>query len=262
VPKRRAFLCVLALFLTTTLFSGFVQGAAAASLLGQYGTWGAYKDSSDGKKVCFVLAKPTKSENDPPNRNSVFMFITTRPADKVTNEISLTIGYPFKAGSEATAQIASTNFALYTQKDGAWIKNAAEEPRMITGMRVPGAESVVIKGVSAKGTQSIDTFSLRGFDRALDLADQECLKNFKPQEIAENHGQQITTASTAVNRQGGGDVPLGGEQVDPAAAALTAATQASRAGTNAPEAETPPPFDPSKPYADYTPPTPAAAPPR
>jgi hypothetical protein len=149
-------------------------GGAQPKLLGQYGIWGAYTASPGGKKVCFVLAKPTGSETNPPNRprNPVYMFISTRPADKVTNEVSLVVGYPFKAGTEATAQVGGTSFALYTQQDGAWIKNATEEAKMVDAMR--GGDSAVIKGVSAKGTQSTDTFALKGVAQALDRTAQEC----------------------------------------------------------------------------------------
>lgn len=149
-------------------------GGAQPKLLGQYGIWGAYTASPGGKKVCFVLAKPTASETNPPNRprNPVYMFISTRPADKVTNEVSLVVGYPFKGGTEATAQVGGTSFALYTQQDGAWIKNATEEAKMVDAMR--GGDSAAIKGVSAKGTQSTDTFSLKGLSQALDRTAQEC----------------------------------------------------------------------------------------
>lgn len=149
-------------------------GGAQPKLLGQYGIWGAYTASPGGKKVCFVLAKPNSSETNPPNRprNPIYMFISSRPADKVTNEVSLVIGYPFKAGTEATAQIGGTSFALYTQQDGAWIKNATEEAKMVDAMR--GGDSAVIKGVSAKGTQSTDTFALKGVSQALDRTGQEC----------------------------------------------------------------------------------------
>jgi invasion protein IalB len=151
-----------------------VAGGVQPKLLGQYGDWGAYAASPGGKKVCFALAKPGISETTPPGRprNPAYMFISTRPADKVTNEVSIIVGYPFKPGSEATADIGSTDYALYTQQDGAWIKNATEEARMVDAMR--GGQSVVVKGTSAKGTQSTDTYSLKGLSQALDRTGQEC----------------------------------------------------------------------------------------
>lgn len=149
-------------------------GGAQPRLLGQYGDWGAYEASPAAKKVCFAISKPTASSTIPPNRprNPAYMFISTRPADKVSNEISVVIGYPFKPSSEASAEVGSTSFALYTQQDGGWIKNAAEEAHMIDAMRA--GQTAVVKGVSAKGTQSSDTFALKGLSQALDRIAQEC----------------------------------------------------------------------------------------
>ena len=150
------------------------MGGVQPKLLGQYADWGAYTASPGGKKVCFAIAKPSSSDTVPPNRprNPIFMFISTRPAEKVTNEVSIVIGYPFKPGADATASVGSTSFQLYTQQDGAWIKNAADEANMVNAMR--SGQTAVIKGVSAKGTQSSDTFTLKGLAQALDRAAQEC----------------------------------------------------------------------------------------
>jgi invasion associated locus B (IalB) protein len=149
-------------------------GGVKPTLLGQYGEWGAYTASPGGKKVCFAIAKPTSSQTNPPDRprNPTYMFISSRPAEKVSNEVSIIIGYPFKPGTEASAAVGSTTYALYTQQDGAWIKNAAEEAQMIDAMRA--GQSAVVKGASAKGTQSSDTFSLKGLAQALDRVGQEC----------------------------------------------------------------------------------------
>lgn len=150
------------------------MGGVKPTLLGQYGEWGAYTASPGGKKQCFAIAKPTTAETNPPNRprNPVYMFVSTRPADKVVNEVSIIAGYPFKPGSEASAAIGSTTYALYTQADGAWIKNAADEAQMVDAMR--GGQTAVVKGTSSHGTQSTDTYSLKGLSQALDRVGQEC----------------------------------------------------------------------------------------
>jgi Invasion associated locus B (IalB) protein len=150
------------------------MGGVQPKLLGQYADWGAYTASPGGKKVCFAIAKPASSQTVPPNRprNPIYMFISTRPAEKVTNEISIIIGYPFKSGADATATVGSASFPLYTQQDGAWIKNSADEANMVSAMR--SGQTAVIKGVSTKGTQSSDTFGLKGLSQALDRVGQEC----------------------------------------------------------------------------------------
>ncbi len=149
-------------------------GGAKPTLLGQYGEWGAYTATPGGKKVCFAIAKPATSETTPPGRprNPTYIFISSRPGDKVNNEVSIIIGYPFKSSADATVEVGATSFALYTQQDGAWIKNATEEARLVEAMRA--GQSAVVKGTSTKGTRTTDTFSLKGLAQALDRTDRDC----------------------------------------------------------------------------------------
>jgi len=149
-------------------------GSAEPTLIGQFGTWGAYTATPNGKKVCFALAKPSSQKTNPPNRprDPAYAFVSTRPAEKVTNEVSVMIGYTLKPGSESTLEVGGASYAMYTQGDGIWIKNVAEEERMVEAMRK--AADVTVKGVSAKGTETIDTFSLKGLAQALDRLAQDC----------------------------------------------------------------------------------------
>ena len=132
-------------------------GGTEPTLIGQFGTWGAYTASPNGKKICFALANPASSKTNPPGRprDPAYAFISTRPAEKVVNEVSIMIGYQLKPGSESTLEVGGAHYAMYTQGDGLWIKNAAEEERMVDAMRK--AADVVVKGVSAKGTETSDT---------------------------------------------------------------------------------------------------------
>lgn len=151
-----------------------VASGAEPTLIGQFGTWGAYSATPNGKKVCFALAKPSSSKTNPPNRprDPAYAFVSTRPAEKVNNEVSVMIGYALKPGSESTVEVGGAAFAMYTQGDGLWIKNAAEEERMVEAMRK--SADLVVKGVSAKGTETTDTFSLKGLAQALDRISQDC----------------------------------------------------------------------------------------
>jgi len=151
-----------------------MTGGAEPTLIGQFGTWGAYSATPNGKKVCFALAKPSSSKTNPPNRprDPAYAFVSTRPAEKVANEVSIMIGYALKPGSESTLEVGGGSYAMYTQGDGLWIKNAAEEERMVEAMRK--SADLTVKGVSAKGTETTDTFSLKGLAQALDRISQDC----------------------------------------------------------------------------------------
>jgi invasion protein IalB len=145
-----------------------------AVLLGQFGDWGAYKATPGGKKICFALSKPTTAEIEPAGRkrDPSYAFVSTRPAEKVKDEVSMIVGYPQKPGADASATIGAANYVMYTQNDGAWVKNAAEEAQLVEAMRKgPG---LVVKSVSAHGTKTTDTYSLKGLGQALDKVAEEC----------------------------------------------------------------------------------------
>jgi invasion protein IalB len=150
---------------------------AQATSLGQFGDWGAYTATPGGRKICFALSKPTSTVDNPPNRRTaahvVYMFVSSRPSDKVKDEVSMLVtGYALKPGSDATVTIGGATFAMYTQNDGAWVKNAAEESRLVDAMRK--GSDLVIKATTSRGTQTTDTFSLKGVSQALDRVAQEC----------------------------------------------------------------------------------------
>ena len=177
----RPLLVAAAIALSSTVASAQSRAPAAnpaaqATLLGQFGDWGAYTASPGGQKVCFALSKPTSSQDSPPNRrtaaNAVYLFISTRPGENVKHEVSMLVtGYALKV-PDAAVSVGSANFAMYTQNDGAWVKNAAEEAQLVDAMRK--GQDVVIKATTSKGTKTTDTFSLKGISQALDRVAQEC----------------------------------------------------------------------------------------
>ena len=151
-----------------------IPGAPQPTLLGLYGEWGAYTANPGGKKICFALAKPTSSSTSPPNRprDAPYMFVSTRPAEKVRDEVSVIFGYGLKPNSDANIELAGGGYAMYTQGDGGWVKNAAEEPKLVETMRK--GQNLTVKGTSTKGTVSTDVYSLKGLSSALDKIAQEC----------------------------------------------------------------------------------------
>lgn len=148
--------------------------AAQPTLLGQYADWGAYSATPEGGKICFVLAKPKSSSTVPAGRkrDQAYIFISSRPADKVRNEVSVMLGYPIQANTDATAEINSVRYTMYTERDGAWIRNMADEARLIEAMRK--AAELTISGTSKNNARSTDQYSLKGLSQALDRVEQEC----------------------------------------------------------------------------------------
>jgi hypothetical protein len=111
---------------------------------------------------------PTGTRN--PSRDPTYLFISTRPAENVKNEISITTDYSFSSNSDAVIEIGDTSYAMYTQNRQAWIRNVADQPRVLDALiRHP---KVSIKG--ATGARPSDNYSQKGLALALDRVAQEC----------------------------------------------------------------------------------------
>lgn len=146
-------------------------GGANPSLIGQYGDWGVYVSQSS-PKVCFALSQPKERLPANLNRDPGYMFISTRPADNVRNEFSVLVGYPLKEDVDPAVTIGDETFALYARQSGAWIRNVAEEARLIEAIRK--GRDLVMKSTSARGNATTDRYSLTGVSQALDRVAQEC----------------------------------------------------------------------------------------
>ncbi len=105
-------------------------------------------------------------------RGDILLFVTYRPGDNVQGEISYTGGYPFRPDSTVSVEIGSETFQLFTSGDWAWPANPEDDARLKAAMQA-GAEAIVT-GVSARGTQTRDTFSLFGFTAASAEAERRC----------------------------------------------------------------------------------------
>jgi hypothetical protein len=136
-----------------------------------FGDWGVFVVSGKAK-VCYALAKPKTRAPATLKRDDAYIFLSTRPAENVKNEISIAMGYPMKDNSEPKAEIGSTHFELVAKGSNAWIKNQAQEGAFIDTMKKSG--KLIVKASSAKGKASTDTYALSGLSDALARVQKEC----------------------------------------------------------------------------------------
>jgi len=134
--------------------------------------WEAYTDTAKGGKICFIIGKPSKSEPASAKRSAITARVTHRPSEKRTNEVSFDAGYAFKEGSDAELTIDGKVFSLFTSKDTAWTRDAATDKAVVEALAK--GRQAVIKGTSARGTNTTDIYTLAGFTHALDDIDKAC----------------------------------------------------------------------------------------
>lgn len=140
--------------------------------IGTFGVWSAYVFEENGGKVCYMAAKPDKAEGKYSKRGDVVAMITHRPAEGTKNVFSYMSGYGYKKGSDVTMSIDSKKFTLFTQNDMAWAADAAADTNIAEAVKK--GSKMVVSGVSGKGTQTKDTYSLSGSTKAYEAITKAC----------------------------------------------------------------------------------------
>jgi hypothetical protein len=126
----------------------------------------------NGGTVCYAVGEPTKKEPATARRDRVDALVTHNTAEKTANVVSFVAGYPFGDKAEVDLDIDGKKFKLFTNGDTAWARDAATD-KAVTEAMAKGKQAVV-KGSSARGTATTDTYSLGGFTLVLALIDKAC----------------------------------------------------------------------------------------
>lgn len=146
------------------IFSPIIAGAS--TLDSTHSDWKVY---SDGKGVCYIASQPVKEDGNFKRRGQPYVLIN----DKGRNdEINVSSGYPYKKNSEVELKVDSKTFPLFSQNENAWAKTTNADAAIVLWMK-RGA-NLSVKGVSGRGTYSIDTYSLKGVSAAYKRMKELC----------------------------------------------------------------------------------------
>lgn len=127
---------------------------------------------------CWSVSTPKETVNTKDgrivavNRSQTLLMVFYRPGAGASGQVAFTGGYPFASGSTVNVNIGGTQFEMFTEGEWAWPATVSDDAKFITAMK-RGANAVVT-GVSGRGTQTKDTFSLLGFTAAVEDAEKRC----------------------------------------------------------------------------------------
>lgn len=165
-------------------------GAAIAIALAAAGTagaetrvdakadWSVFKAES-GAKECWIVSAPTssvakrggKDVTREVRRGTIHLMVSVRPGEKVRNEVSFSAGYPLKKDA-LSVKVGTGSFSLFTDGEWGWTRNASEDDQLIDALKKGSV--AVVTGQSQRGSETTDTFSLKGFTAALEAAQELC----------------------------------------------------------------------------------------
>lgn len=145
---------------------------ATAVLLRQYQNWGAYAALPDGQKLCFAMTVQNKQKRGKSAEPTSYLSVSSRPQQNITNELSIIFGYRVKPDASASLEVGGKQFKLYVKDNRAWVMNIAEESTIVALMRTNS--ELLVKATDVRGSETIERYSLRGIEGAVERANQEC----------------------------------------------------------------------------------------
>jgi hypothetical protein len=141
-------------------------------VIGEYTDWTAIRFRENGETVCWISSAPLESNPKNVRRGDIYVLVTHRPASNTLDEVSVYAGYPFANASEASIEIGGREFKMFTNGQSAWAYDSDADKALVRAM-IRGS-SMVIRGTSQRGTETVDRYSLRGFTAARNAINQAC----------------------------------------------------------------------------------------
>ena len=163
-------------FIIVIFFATFISQVNAEEVkkMGTHKDWETYVINSDTGKVCFAQSKPVL-QSPKANPREARLFISFRPGEKITNEISVTGGYEFNSKNMVTATSGKNKYKFDLIQEGfAWMSDQDNklEKKMIKTMK--RGSRIMITGYTQNGSSTIDHYSLLGFTKAYNATIANC----------------------------------------------------------------------------------------
>lgn len=135
-----------------------------------HGAWRVFTHGAGDNKTCFMASPPERSRGaEGRRRGPVSLYVSNRPGAGAKDEVSVAIGYPFRKDA-AAIEIGGRTYRMFTEGETAW--SDGQDSELVAAMRAK--LTATVSATSRAGTDTVDTFSLRGFTRAHQALSQAC----------------------------------------------------------------------------------------
>lgn len=155
-------------------------GAGLPRQLGAYDGWIAVEAGTGPTRVCYLVGRPAKSESKPANarRSEITLTVAHYPGSSRTNEVTWVAGYPLRDNGPMLIEIGKVKVPLSNlgqpNSEKAWTRDEVGNRQAIDAMRQAQGGTALVRGISARGTETTDHFALAGFARGLADIDKAC----------------------------------------------------------------------------------------
>ena len=160
---------LILIFLIISMSKSFAQDLKK---IGKFKDWEVIIITETTGKICFAQSSPVL-QAPKKNKRDARLFVTFRPSEKISNEISTTAGYEFNKNNTVLATSGNNKFKFDIKQQGfAWMTSNKKEKIMVKVMKK--GSRIMVSGYNDKGSQTIDHYSLLGFTKAYGTAKKAC----------------------------------------------------------------------------------------
>ena len=152
----------------------FSLGVNAEELknIGKFKDWETLMLINETEKVCFAQSKPVL-QSPKKNIRDARLFVSFRPNDKISDEISITSGYEYNNQNSIIAKSGKSKYKFdIAQENFAWISENKIEKKLIKTLKK--GSRIMVTAYNKSGSQTIDHYSLLGFTKAYNSAKKNC----------------------------------------------------------------------------------------
>ncbi len=135
------------------------------------GVWTAYTAIEEGNRICYTVARPTRSEGNYRRRGDVYAIVTHRPSRGSYSIVSIMAGYPYQSNTQVHVSVDNRQFTMISHGETAWLQGTGDAD-LVAAMQ--GGREMVVIGYSQRGTRTVDTFELVGFTASYTQIDKAC----------------------------------------------------------------------------------------
>ena len=151
----KKFLILLLLF-----FSSKIIGEELES-----GKWNFVADD----EYCYIGSFPVETDLPEGKKRGETFILVYRMNKSPDAIVQIDAGYPYNVDKPVEVKIDKKVYDFYSVDDSAW---ARDDKKIISEMK--RGLTLSVKGISLRGTQTIDTYTLKGFTSAFNKLSKGC----------------------------------------------------------------------------------------
>ena len=137
---------------------------------GKFANWSVFTTDFGKKKICYMLATPTKERGNYFQRDRAYFLVVNSTSN--IDEVNISSGFEYKKGSEVELSFGHSKYSLFTYENLAWAHNKVDDIEILKLLR--NNLDVIVIAKNKQNRFAHDTYSLVGFNKAYQFMKNMC----------------------------------------------------------------------------------------